>query len=294
MRTAYTISGIGHAAVLLWSIWSLSAKPLPVPPSDALPVDLVTSSEFSKITAGDKNAKQSDTPKPLVEKVAEAKPAEDATAKVDKKEVKAARDTSPPPEAKPAETKPPQETKHAEAKPDPIAEAIHKEEAKQEPKKAEAKPPAPPKKPAPPAPKFDPKKVEALLDKRDATRLAAAGAAVNNTPSLGLANGPAAQLSQSELDAFRRRVEECWSPPPGIETTSRVQVVLRVQFHPDGSVARPPDLVSGTASPLGPAMAESAKRAILRCQPFKMLKAEHYEQWKDIEINFDPQYMLRQ
>jgi outer membrane biosynthesis protein TonB len=294
MRTAYTISGIGHAAVLLWSIWSLAAKPLPVPPSDALPVDLVTASEFSKITAGDKNAQQSDTPKPLVEKMAEPKPADDATAKVvEKKEVKAARETSPPAEAKPAETKP-KETKHAEAKPDPIADALVKEEVKQEPKKAEAKPPAPPKKPAPPAPKFDPKKVEALLDKRDSTRLAAAGDTLNNTPSLGRADGPAAQLSQSELDAFRRRVEECWSPPSGIETTSRVQVVLRVQFNHDGSVARPPDLVSGTASPLGPAMAESAKRAILRCQPFKMLKVEHYDQWKDIEINFDPQYMLRQ
>ena len=39
-------------------------------------------------------------------------------------------------------------------------------------------------------------------------------------------------------------------------------------------------------------MAESAKRAILRCQPFTMLRAEHYEQWKDIEINFDPREMF--
>jgi len=31
MRIAYTISGIGHAAVLLWSVWSLAAKPLPAP-----------------------------------------------------------------------------------------------------------------------------------------------------------------------------------------------------------------------------------------------------------------------
>ena len=68
-------------------------------------------------------------------------------------------------------------------------------------------------------------------------------------------------------------------------------VVLRVLFKPDGSVAKPPDLVSGTLSPLGPAMADSAKRAILGCQPFKMLKPEHYEQWKDIEIDFDSQKM---
>ena len=95
MRTAYTISGIGHAAVLLWSVWSLTAKPLAVPPTEALPVDIVTVSEFSKITAGTQDAPKAETPKPLAEKVGEKKPVEDATAKVvEKKEVKAARDAA--------------------------------------------------------------------------------------------------------------------------------------------------------------------------------------------------------
>jgi hypothetical protein len=293
MRTAYTISGIGHAAVLLWSVYSFAGKPLPVPPNEALPVDIVSVSDFTQMTAGSKSAPKAETAKPLVEKVAEAKPVEDVTAKVvEKKEVKAAREAPPAPEAKPVETKP--EQKPTEVKPDPIAEALAKEEAKKpEPKKAEAKTPIPPKKPAPPAPKFDPKKVEALLDKRDSTRVAAAGDTLNSTASLGLADGTAAQLSLSELDAFRKRVEECWSPPPGVNSTTKLQVIIRVLFKSDGSVARPPELVSGPASQLGPAMAESAKRAILRCQPFKMLNPEHYEQWKDIEINFDPQYMIR-
>jgi len=92
MRTAYTISAIGHAAVLLWSVWSLAAKPLPVSSNEGLPVDLVTASDFSNITAGSKAAPKTDTAKPLVEKVAEAKPVEDPTAKVvEKKEVQAAR-----------------------------------------------------------------------------------------------------------------------------------------------------------------------------------------------------------
>ena len=78
-----------------------------------------------------------------------------------------------------------------------------------------------------------------------------------------------------------------------MNNTTRLNVIVRVLFKTDGSVARPPEVVSGPASALGPAMAESAKRAILRCQPFKMLKPEHYDQWKDIEINFDPQVMIR-
>jgi hypothetical protein len=134
--------------------------------------------------------------------------------------------------------------------------------------------------------KFDTKQVEARPDKREATRVAAA-------PSLGVSNGEAAQLSQSEFDAFRRRLEECWRPPPGVDSTTKLRVLVRVLFNSDGSVARPPEVVSAPTSALGPAMAESAKRAILRCQPFKMLKSEHYEQWKDIEINYDPQYIVR-
>jgi colicin import membrane protein len=53
-----------------------------------------------------------------------------------------------------------------------------------------------------------------------------------------------------------------------------------------------PVLVEGSASPLGPALAESAKRALLLCQPFTMLKPEHYDQWKDLELKFDPHELL--
>ncbi len=293
MRTAYTISAIGHAAVLLWSVWSLSAKPLPVPSTEALPVDLVTASDFSKITAGSKDAPKAETAKPLVEKVAEAKPVEDPTAKVvEKKEVKAAREPPPAPEAKPAEPKP--EKKQAAAPPDPIADALAKDEAKKpEPKKADAKPPTPPKKPAPPTPKFDPKQVAALLDKRDSTRLAAAGETLNNAPSLGLSNGAAAQLSLSELEALRARLAQLWTIPAGAKDPQELVVLIRIKLNRDGKLAAPPVVLSSGKSPLFMAARDSAIRALFRGQPYDMLKPEHYEQWKDVEITFDPRDMIR-
>ena len=61
---------------------------------------------------------------------------------------------------------------------------------------------------------------------------------------------------------------------------------------PDGSLARQPAVVEGTASSLGPALAESAIRALLQCQPFTMLKPEHYDQWKDLQLGFNPHEML--
>src|SRR5216683_3324918 len=243
MRTAYTISAVGHAAVLLWSVWSLSATSLPVSSTEGLPVDLVTASDFSKIAAGSKDA----------------------------------REPPPAPEAKPAESEP--EKKQAETKPDPIADALAKDEAKKpEPKKADVKPPTPPKKPAPPTPKFDPKQVAALLDKRDSTRLAAAGETLNSAPSLGLSNGAAAQL---------------WTVPAGAKDPQELVVLVRIKLNRDGKLAAPPVVLSSGTSPLFMAARDSAIRALFRGQPYDMLKPEHYEQWKDVEITFDPRDMIR-
>jgi outer membrane biosynthesis protein TonB len=295
MRTAYTISGIGHAAVLLWCVWSFTGKPLAAPPSQALPVDIVTASEFSQITAGTLNAPKVETPKPLAEKIGEKKPVEDPKAKVvEKKEVTAAREAAPPPEPKPAEPKVQDKKKVEQPKPDPIAEALQKDEAKKaEPKKVEAKLPVPPRKPSPPAPKFDASQVEALLNKRDPTRLAAAGDVINNTASLGLSTGTAAQISQSELDALRARLAQLWNPPAGARNPDELVVLIRVKLKPDGTLSGPPMVLTSGRSPLFTAARDSAVRALLRGQPFDMLKPEHYEQWKEIEINFDPRDMIR-
>src|SRR5262249_57167621 len=112
-----------------------------------------------------------------------------------------------------------------------MAEARTRAKAKRpQEKKAEERPPTPPKKPAPPAPKFDPKQVEALLDKRHATRVAAAGETLNNTASLGLPNAAAAQMSLSELDALRQRLARLWTPPARAKEPQALVVQARVQL----------------------------------------------------------------
>jgi colicin import membrane protein len=246
-------------------------------------------SELTQIMAGSKDATKTETPTPLAEKVAETKPVEDVTAKlVEKKEVKAAREPPPAAEATPSEPKP----SKAETKPDPIAEALVKEPAKKpETKKAEAKAPTPPKKPAPPAPKFDPHKVAELLDKRDATRVAAAGPALGSTPSVGLPTAHAKTLSLSELDALRQRLHQFWNIPAGARNPQELVSVFRIKLRPDGRLAEPPMLVSGRDTPLAIVARENAARAINRGQPFDMLRPENYELWKDIEITFDPREM---
>jgi outer membrane biosynthesis protein TonB len=296
MKAGLTISTAVHVALLLWGVVSFAARPLEAsqPP---LPVDIISDTQFSQLAAGVKNAKQVAAPKPLVDEIGENKPADEITAKVsDKTEVKNSAEPPPLPEAKPE----PKPEKKEEPRKDEIAEALKKDEAKKKREEAKAKAEeakkqkeeAKKRKEAE-KPKFDPKQIAALLDKRAPQRQAATGQAVNQDPSLGYSNAPPAQLSQSEIDALRRRLSECWSPPVGAANAPNLRVVLRVLFKRDGSVSAPPALVAGSPSPYGPAMAESAKRAILSCQPFTMLRAENYELWKDIEITFDPRDMFR-
>jgi colicin import membrane protein len=291
MKTGLTISALIHAALLLWGLISFSARPLEAAPKDALPVDIISDKQFSELTKGVKNAPKDAKPAPLAEKLGTPNAVEDSTAKInEKREIKEAK-----PEASQPPPSPEPKPKKADAKPekpkvDQIAETLKKEEAKrktEERAKAKAE-----QQKQQQQPKFDPNQIAALLDKRDPQRQAAAGEQLSPTPGLGKSDGNAAVLSQSEIDGLRRRLAECWNPPVGAADAPNLKVVLRVLFKSDGSVSNQPVLVAGTASPLGPAMAESAKRAVLTCQPYKMLRPENYQLWKDIEITFDPREMF--
>jgi len=306
MRRSLTISGIAHAVVLGWGLVAFAARTNDAPPTEPLPVEFISAADFSQLTNGAKNApKKPDDPKPLADKVGDVKPVKELAPKVaDKPEVKS--DSKPAPEVKPepkSEPKAAEKTekpKEPKPKSDQIVEELKKDEAKKPPKKppefkpdqiAEELKKDEAKKPRP-SPKFDADQVAALLDKREPQRQLATAETLNGAVSLGAPNAHASQLSQSELDGLRARLSQCWSPPAGVDATSNLFVVLHVLFKPDGSLATEPAVVEGSESVLGPALTESAKRALLLCQPFTMLKPEHYEQWKDIEVKFDPHELL--
>src|SRR5690242_6985375 len=109
MRTGLTISVIGHAAAMLWAVVTFGVKPNDAPPPDSMPIDIVSVSEFSKMTAGVKTAPKAEVAKPLVEKVGEAKPIDNSATKVsDKPEIVTASAEAVEPTPKPPEPKPPE------------------------------------------------------------------------------------------------------------------------------------------------------------------------------------------
>jgi hypothetical protein len=290
MKTGLTISVIGHAAALLWAVVSFGGKPPPSLPPDSLPVDIISATEFSELTAGSKAAPKAPEPKPLVEKIAAPKPVDNPAEKVvDKPEIVTASALMPeaPPEPKPQK---------AEKKSDPIAEALKKDNTKPEPKKEEAKIPAPQKRPTQPQPKFDPKQIEqrlALIDKRTPQRVAAAGETLNTTAALGTATGTAPRLSQNELDALRARLAQCWTLPAGATDAHDLNVEVHILLRQDGSLSAEPKVLNRSSNPFFQVAAESALRAVRTCAPFNFLPVAKYDAWKDIEVNFNPQYMFR-
>ena len=280
-----------HVLVIGWGLVSFSARSLEAPPPESMPVDIISADQLSKITAGSKTGEK-DKPKPLVEKVAEAKPVDDAVGKItEKKEVVTAAAPEPPKpvaESKPKDEPKPIEKKQDPPKIDPIAEALKSEDTKKP--EAKAAPPQPPK------PKqertFDQSKIAALLDKRDPTRQSITGAALNSSASLGTTRGTAATLSQSELDAMRARLASLWNVQPGVEHPEELFVTIRIRLNPDRRLAGPPQIISTGSSPRYQAAAEAAVRAVLQGQPYTMLRDETYDQWKYMDIDFDPKQMF--
>jgi colicin import membrane protein len=275
-----------------------------------MPVDIISADQLSKITAGIKTGEK-DKPKPLVEKIADARPVEDAVGKItEKKEIVTASAPEPPQaggktgreKARSAKTgcrgqaqgrteTDREEAGSAEGRSD--RGGLKSEDTKKPVPKPEAKA-APPQ---PPKPKqertFDQSKIAALLDKRDPTRQSITGAALNSSASLGATRGTAATLSQSELDAMRARLASLWNVQPGVEHPEELYVTVRIRLNPDRRLAAPPQVVSSGSSARYQAAAEAAVRAVLQGQPYTMLRDETYEQWKYMDIDFDPKQMFR-
>jgi hypothetical protein len=315
MKAGWTISAVLHAGVLAWGLVSISAKPLDKPPTESLPVDIISASDFSQITKGTKNAPKAEAPKQLVEKVAEPKPpVENPAPKVvdNKPEIAATADKPEPPTPEPVkkvEPKPPTPqpapkppepkqayAKEPEPKIDPIAEAIKKEQKKPDPKpEKKVETPKPEKKPEPPKaqPKFNASQIAALLDKREAQRQSVTGATLSNKPSLGLATANAATLSQNEMDALRARLRDCWSVPVGVAEARDLVVTVRIQFNKDGSLAVDPTLMNHGSHPAFQVAAETALRGIRRCAPYSFMPPLKYEAWRDVIVDFDPRDMFR-
>src|SRR5262245_38960378 len=246
-RIGVTISTAAHVLALGATMLWFSITPLKTAEEDSVPIDIISDTDFSKLTAGLKTAQKLEKPKPMADKVGEAMIAKDQAGKVvdNKPEIRtASAEAAPPmPEPKPKTEAKPDQNKPQE-KPDEIAEALKKEAKKPDPN-----PPAPPKKP--PQPKLDMSKIEsklALIDKRDAQRQTITNTSIS-TAALGTPTPNSQFLMQSWMGALRARIESFWDIPAGSLDVADLVVQVRVAFNRDGSLASDPIVLNNNPSP---------------------------------------------
>ncbi len=296
-RQSLAIVGVAHLLLLAALSFALRAVTPPAAPVEGVPVEIV--SEPGPPTSPPPAPAPMPAPAP-----APAPTPIPAPAPAPAPEPEPAPHPTPAPkaEAKPVdETAPPDKPKKVETpKPD-------------KPKPEKPKPEKPkPEKPAPldtaaldkllakATPKARPLDTKALAKSLDAATPKVKPldtAALARSLDAALPKGPArAQRGDPRANAalaaaILAQVRPCWTPPIG-GGGAKVTALLAVTLNRDGSVAGRPALAgqtgaSGASAGYARAFAEAAVRAVLRCAPLK-LPADQYDQWRAVEINFDP------
>jgi len=98
----------------------------------------------------------------------------------------------------------------------------------------------------------------------------------------------AAKLPAEIIAALRSHLRSCAKLPAGLAPTDNVHIKLRAVFATDGTLAREPVLLEAPPSTKGVALVKSATSALQNCQPYKMLPADLYEEWKVLDLPFSP------
>ena len=103
-----------------------------------------------------------------------------------------------------------------------------------------------------------------------------------------------AMAPHDDTAAFRAHVSSCSHLPPEISSGEPIQVVMRVFFKPDGTLAEPPEMLYGTTfSPKSSALMKIAVKALEDCQPFTELPKDKYQRWRVMDLTVSPRAMGR-
>jgi outer membrane biosynthesis protein TonB len=97
-----------------------------------------------------------------------------------------------------------------------------------------------------------------------------------------------ANISSSVITEFRQHLKSCSKLPASIAPSDRLVVKLRVQMTMDGKLAADPMVAGGSANPKALDLLRGAVDALKACQPYTMLPANRYGEWKVLDLDFTP------
>lgn len=290
------LSAALHLIILLITIFGLPLfSNRWEPPAESIPVELATVAEMTNIPV---------RPEP---KKAELKPEKPEPKPEPPKPTPPPPPPPPPPPAPEPEPLPddavPLPKEKVEEKPEPKPEAAPERVVRLDAPRPKVKPKRQPEEKQ--EDKLDLNKIAALLtkelkdpaqkteepqDEPDETEQ-------DSPPTRATRPTTSAQMTLSEIDSIRAQIEQCWIVPAGARYAENLIVRVRIFLRPDGGLAQPPQVVDSLRMNMPGeeayrTAAESAVRAIMKCEPFQNLPVEKYDRWQEIELNFDPRTML--
>ena len=142
----------------------------------------------------------------------------------------------------------------------------------------------------------DPAAIAKLLSREPSQQKASTGRAVNHTASIGTATANAPKMSPSlwgQLDGLLQdQYKQCWSYL-GLSSGQRYIPQIKVEYTRDGGLVGQPALLNPPSDPALKSLAESALRAVRRCDPLKIPAQykPYFEQWRARILRFDPEEM---
>jgi hypothetical protein len=98
----------------------------------------------------------------------------------------------------------------------------------------------------------------------------------------------AADVTSSVIGEFRRHLKTCSKLPASVDPSDHVLVRLRVFMTPDGKLAADPAVGGGSANIKAIELMQSAIAGLKACQPYTMLPADRYGEWKALDLVFTP------
>ena len=143
--------------------------------------------------------------------------------------------------------------------------------------------------------KFDTDSVAALLSREAPAQKASTARTASQQASLGAPTASAARMSPSlmgQLDGLMQdRYKQCWTYV-GL-SAARYIPQIKVEYAVNGALTIEPVLLNPPSDPNLRSLAESALRAVRRCDPLPIPAqfAPYHNEWKSRILRFDPEEM---
>lgn len=306
IRAAIAASVLGHLA-LAAGVYFADARPMEAA-DESVSVDLVTPQELAEVQKKAEEAK----PEPEPEKLPEpAKPEfrlPDLTSRPTLEEQKTPAAAAAKPQSSPQKSEPQSAARQQPAAPVPPQQQSQpqSQQPPSSPPQQQAQAPSSPPPSSPPPAAQPPMQQQAAVQPQPVPQSpppAAEQAPPQTDPDItvkygvilglpGFGGAPAseqADVAKTDIAAFHRHLKTCLKLPADVARNDDAMVKLRAMLSPDGRLVAEPMVIEVRRPAKAALLLQAAKHALEACQPYSMLPADKYNEWKVLDLPFTPQ-----